>query len=135
VPACAFVPGALGYHIASFEMVSLRGNEIGWVAGLLNDGIASTLGPVAEPYLAAFPPPDDFFPLLLSGKLTLAEVYWKTTPMSSWMMCCIGDPLYTPFKKNPQLKDEDLSPGLRHALESAPASHAPASIETPPPGL
>ena len=117
VPSCQFNPGAVGYHIASFEMVSLRGeNEHGWVAGLLNDGIASTLGPVAEPYLAAFPPPDEFFPLLMTGKLTLAEVYWKTTPLASWMMSCIGDPLYTPFKADPLLKEEDLDPAMRAAL-------------------
>jgi uncharacterized protein (TIGR03790 family) len=122
VPCCTFVPGAVGYHVASFEMISLRAdNEKGWVAGLLNDGIAATVGSVAEPYLGAFPLPDDFFPLLLTGKLTLAEVYWKTVPMASWMMCCIGDPLYTPFKSNPQLTLEDLPMPLRRALdEKAP---------------
>jgi hypothetical protein len=72
----------------------------------LNDGIASTLGAVAEPYLSSMPSPDEFFPLLLTGKLTLAEVYWKTTPMTSWMVSFIGDPLYVPFKVNPQLKPE-----------------------------
>jgi uncharacterized protein (TIGR03790 family) len=117
VPSCKFVPGALAIHVASFEMLSLRtDNEKGWVAGLLNDGVAATVGAVAEPYLGAFPLPDDFFPLLLTGKLTLAEVYWKTVPMASWMMCCIGDPLYTPFKANPQLGYEDLTPALRRAL-------------------
>ena len=114
VPACQFNAGAVGYHVASFEMVSLHGdNEHGWVAGLLNDGVAATLGAVAEPYLSAFPAPDEFFPLLMTGKLSLAEVYWKTTPMTSWMMSCIGDPLYTPYKADPLLKPEDLDPALR----------------------
>jgi hypothetical protein len=40
--------------------------------------------------------------------LCLAEVYWRTTPTASWMMCAIGDPLYTPYKKNPALAVEDL---------------------------
>ncbi|HLL89323.1 MAG TPA: TIGR03790 family protein, partial [Tepidisphaeraceae bacterium] len=48
VPGCAFVPGAVGFHIASFEMASMRRADYhGWVPGLLSDGIAATLGPVA----------------------------------------------------------------------------------------
>jgi uncharacterized protein (TIGR03790 family) len=109
IPCCSFVPGAVGYHMASFEMVTLRDpNNTGWVRGLLNDGVAATVGPVSEPYLQAFPPPNEFFPLLFTGKLTLAEVYWKTELMASWRMCLVGDPLYTPFKKQPALKVTDL---------------------------
>ena len=65
--------------------------------------MAATLGPVAEPYLLSFPLPDRFFPLLLSGQLPLLEVYFRTLPQVSWMQILIGDPLYTPFKKNPIL--------------------------------
>src|ERR1041385_2820398 len=113
-------------------MLSLRADtEKGWLAGLLNGGVAATIGSVAEPYLGAFPLPDDFFPLLLTGKLTLAEVYWKTVPMASWMMVCIGDPLYTPFKATPQLTLEDLPMPLRRALdENAPV--VPEEMTQPP---
>jgi uncharacterized protein (TIGR03790 family) len=118
VPACSFVPGAVGYHMASFEMVSLRDPaNNGWVRGLLSDGVAATIGPVSEPYLQAFPLPNEFFPLLLTGRLTLAEVYWKTELMASWRMCLVGDPLYTPFKQDPQLKIDDLSPRLQTIFE------------------
>src|SRR5262249_57076202 len=111
---------AVGFHVASFELISLHDrNEKGWVRGLLNDGVAATLGPVAEPYLQSFPPADEFFPLLLTGKLTLSEVYWRTTPMVSWMQTCIGDPLYTPFKNNPALKPHDLPKPLRVVFEKA----------------
>ena len=120
VPAFEFTEGAVGFHVASSELVSLRGeNERGWVRGLLNGGVAGTLGPVAEPYLHSFPAADEFFPLLLTGKLTLAEVYWKTNPLTSWMNTCIGDPLYTPFKANPALKVEDLPPSLRSVVAAA----------------
>ena len=136
VPACQFNLGAVGYHIASFEMVSLRtDNEKGWVAGMLNDGIAATCGAVAEPYLSAMPLPDEFFPLLLTGKLTLAEVYWKTVPMTSWMMTLIGDPLYTPFKTDPQLKQESLSPLLQRAFtttgQAVPGAPTPSPVGVP----
>ncbi len=114
VPACEFRPGAVGFHLASFTMVTLRREDPRcWARELLNDGMAATLGAVAEPYLSAFPRADDFFPLLFTGKLTLAEVYWKTTPMSSWMITMIGDPLYTPYQKNPALAVGDLPDRLK----------------------
>jgi hypothetical protein len=80
----------------------------GWCPGLLNDGVAATLGPVSEPYLHAFPRPDDFFPLLLTGRFTLAEAYWHTNPVVSWKMCIVGDPLYKPYRTNPPLRVQDL---------------------------
>ncbi|MGD1276907.1 MAG: TIGR03790 family protein [Tepidisphaeraceae bacterium] len=119
VPGCDFNPGAVGFHVASFEMVTLHAPTGGWVRGLLSDGVVATLGPVAEPYLTAFPKPDEFFALLLTGKLTLAEVYWKTTPMTSWLIACIGDPLYTPYKAHPALKVADLPAPLRAAVGAA----------------
>lgn len=124
IPACRFNTGAVGFHIASYTMVTLRNEDArGWVRGLLNDGCVATLGPVAEPYLHAFPPADDFFPLLFTGKLTLAEVYWKTTPLASWMISFIGDPLYTPYQKNPAIAVEDLPPRLK-AIFASPATRA-----------
>jgi uncharacterized protein (TIGR03790 family) len=118
VPGMSFNPGAVGFHIASEEMVSLRREgETGWVRGLLSDGVVATVGPVREPFLHSFPLPMEFFPLLLTGELTLAEVYWKTTPLTSWMISAIGDPLYRPFKENPALKREDLPAALSGALD------------------
>jgi uncharacterized protein (TIGR03790 family) len=129
VPAFKFSEGAVGFHVASSELVSLRTpGEKGWVHGLINDGVAATLGPVAEPYLHSFPPADELFPLLMTGELTLAEVYWKTTPLTSWMNTCIGDPLYRPYKVNPPLDLKDLPDNLRavfvrpHRASSGPAT-------------
>ena len=91
------------------------------MANLLKDGVDATLGAVSEPYLSSFPKPDEFFPLLLTGKSTLAEVYWATCPMTSWKITLIGDPLYRPFALNPQLKPDDLTPILRSALDKITA--------------
>jgi uncharacterized protein (TIGR03790 family) len=124
IPECKFNPGAIGYHVASFEMLTLHRPDSGWVVGLLNNGVAATLGPVAEPYVAAFPRPDDFFPLLLTGKLTLAEVYWQTVPMTSWMISMVGDPLYTPYKNNPQLQVSDLPDRLKPIFDSSATQRA-----------
>jgi uncharacterized protein (TIGR03790 family) len=113
----SFNPGAVGYHIASFELAGLHGvNETGWVHGLMTDGVVGSLGPVAEPYLHSFPLPDQFFPLLMTGNLTLAETYWKTQTTASWMQTLVGDPLYNPYKAKPAIKVEDLPEGLSKAL-------------------
>lgn len=130
VPACSFVPGAVGFHIASLELVTLHQEKgSGWVRGLLEDGIAATMGAVAEPYLVAFPQADEFFPLLFTGKLTLAEVYWKTQLTSSWMMSMIGDPLYTPYKNHPAMKVEDLPDALQQAITGPESQSHAAGIQ------
>jgi uncharacterized protein (TIGR03790 family) len=128
VPSATFVPGAVGFHVASFELMSLRTpDERGWVANLLNNGVSATLGPVSEPYLHAFPPAEEFFPLVLAGRLTLAEAYWRTSPVTSWMMSLIGDPLYRPFATNPAIDMEDLPVGLRRG---ATGIGAPPNLPT-----
>jgi uncharacterized protein (TIGR03790 family) len=135
VPSVQLAPGAVGFHVASFELVSLKNpGERGWVPNLIRDGIVATLGPIDEPYLASFPQADEFFPLLLTGKLTLAEVYWKTTPYTSWMVSMIGDPLYRPFRKEPAILPADLPAPLRRALDAPatqPAATRPAAAAGP----
>ncbi len=118
VPGLALEPGAVALHIASYEAISVRGeNEKGWVAGLLRDGAAASIGAVAEPYLHTFPRPDAFFPLLMTGRVTLAEAYWRTTPTVSWMMVLFGDPLYRPYARTPALELDALPPSLRRGIE------------------
>jgi uncharacterized protein (TIGR03790 family) len=105
VPAFKWNQGAVGYHVASFEATTLKkpGSTV-WCKRLLEEGVAATLGPVAEPYLISFPLPDQFFPLLMTGKLPLIEVYFLTVPQVSWRQILIGDPLYNPFKHHPALR-------------------------------
>jgi uncharacterized protein (TIGR03790 family) len=114
-----WVKGAVGYHVASFEMMSLHNpKETGWVPGLLNHGFAGTLGPTDEPYLHSFPKPSQFFPLLLSGEFTQGEVWQVTCPLLSWRQGFVGDPLYNPFKAKPRVKVDELTrdPLLRNAF-------------------
>lgn len=121
VPAFEFARGAVAYHIASFELRAMRApEEKGWVPNLLRDGVVSTIGAVEEPYLQSFPRPDDFFGLLMTGRLTLAEVYWATTPMVSWKQVLIGDPLYRPFATNPALSPDVLPDHLQKVVQKAP---------------
>jgi uncharacterized protein (TIGR03790 family) len=101
VDAFTWVRGAVGFHIASQECQTLRnkGSQV-WCKMMLEKGVAATIGPVAEPYVQAFPIPDAFFGLLLNGQPSLAECYALANPFWSWQMVLVGDPLYRPFKNS-----------------------------------
>jgi uncharacterized protein (TIGR03790 family) len=109
VDSATFVKGAVAWHLASSEAVSLRKpGSTYWCPNLLAKGACATLGPVAEPYTIGFPKPAEFFGFLATGKYTLAECYGKTVYFTSWMGTLIGDPLYNPFKVTPRLRESDL---------------------------
>lgn len=111
VDCCRFVPGAVAYHIASAEAVSLRNpSSTYWCKCLLEKGVAATLGPVAEPYTIGFPKPAEFFGLLVTGQYSLVECYYKTMYTTSWMTVLVGDPLYRPYARQPRLKIEQVKP-------------------------
>ncbi len=113
IPAFRWVPGAVGWHIGSGEASQLRNPASRqWATQMIRHGVAATLGAVGDPYLGAFPSPEEFFPMLLTGQWTVAECYWRTQPMVSWRMTLIADPLYSPFAANPQIKPDHLPGGL-----------------------
>lgn len=97
-----WVPGAVGYHIASIECMTLhnRDSQV-WCKRMLEEGISATLGPVDEPFVEAFPLPHEFFGALLTGRFSLVEAYFLTSRFLSWRMVLVGDPLYYPFKNKP----------------------------------
>ena len=99
IDAFDWQPGAVGYHLASSECTTLKkaGSQV-WCKRMLEDGVAATIGPVAEPYVQGFPLPELFFSFLLDGYYTLAESYFLSTPFLSWQMVLLGDPLYRPFR-------------------------------------
>ena len=99
VDAFSWQRGAVGYHIASSECTTLKkkGSQV-WCKRMLEEGVAVTIGPVAEPYVQGFPLPEIFFSFLLDGYYTLAESYFLSLPYLSWQMVLIGDPLYRPFR-------------------------------------
>jgi len=113
VSAFAWSEGAVGWHIASFEAVRLRDSSSpDWAPKMIQNGVAATVAAVNEPFLGAFPLPEEFFPLLLTGQFTVAECYWRTVPHASWRLTLIADPLYNPFAKNPRMNVDDLPKGL-----------------------
>ncbi|NNM88750.1 MAG: TIGR03790 family protein [Phycisphaerae bacterium] len=120
LPSCQWLPGSVAFHVASFELLSLHNpNYGGWCPHLLKHGVCGTLGAVAEPYLTAFPPPNLFFPLLLSGRFTQAQVYYLTCPLVDWRIAYVGDPLYNPFEHHHVMRLRRLLkyPIFRRAFE------------------
>ena len=114
-------PGAVGYHIASSEARELRSpGKTFWCNAMLEDGICATLGPTSEPMLSAMPLPEDFFSLLLTGRTTLAETFYRTQRYVSWQMILVGDPLYNPFKAHPLLAPDDLPARMKPGGKSGP---------------
>jgi uncharacterized protein (TIGR03790 family) len=111
VDSCGFVKGAVAWHLASSEAVSLRRKDSKlWCANILLKGACATLGPVAEPYTVGFPKPEEFFGFLATGEFTLVECYARTLNLTSWMCTLIGDPLYNPYKATPKIKKEQVHP-------------------------
>src|SRR5262249_36608497 len=111
VDCCKFAPGAVAYHIASSEAVSLRNkNTKLWCKCQLEKGVIVTLGPVAEPYTIGFPKPAEFFGLLATGKYPVVECYHRTLLLTSWMTVLVGDPLYNPYGKAPRLAEDRVKP-------------------------
>jgi uncharacterized protein (TIGR03790 family) len=154
VDAFDWAPGAVGYHMASSEATTLRSPDSQvWCKRMLEDrhpesgaGVVATLGPVFEPYISAFPPPDEFFALLLSGNYTLAEAYYRCLPHTSWTMILIGDPLYAPFQVSPPLRMEGVSNLTKRIVEGPlplleqsevvvpnPDSDPASTVPSPPP--
>lgn len=118
VDAFRWQPGSVGFHIASFEATTLRDPKSkAWCKRMLDNGICATLGPVYEPYLSAFPLPHEFFPLLMTGKYTLVETYYRTKSYNSWTMVVLGDPLYNPFGRKPEITVKELPADLKGLVE------------------
>ncbi|MDN5940724.1 MAG: TIGR03790 family protein [Nitrospira sp.] len=89
--AFTFLPGAIGYHMASAEVVSLHSaSESGWCKNALEHGITATLGSIGEPYLDAFPEPLEFVALLTTGQYSLVEAYYLTSRWISWRMVLVA---------------------------------------------
>ncbi len=129
--AFTFNPGAIGYHIASGEAVSIHNSkEMGWCKNALERGITVTLGPVGEPYLDAFPLPTEFFGLLYSGKYSLVEAYYLSIRYVSWKMVLFGDPLYRPWSQSVEEREQVAQALLRNRpFPIAPTEHVFPAID------
>jgi uncharacterized protein (TIGR03790 family) len=107
-PKVEFMPGAFAYHLHSYSAQRLRCANTNWVGPLLAGGAAATMGCTAEPYLEGTPNIAIFFARFLAG-MSLGEAAYASQPVLSWQTTVVGDPLYRPFGKDPQLLHEYLT--------------------------
>jgi uncharacterized protein (TIGR03790 family) len=108
LPKVEFMPGAIAYHLHSYSASTLHSATENWCGPLLAKGATCTMGCVYEPYLG-YTPNVAFFMQALASKYTFGEAAWASQPGLSWQTTVIGDPLYRPFGKSPQMLHVELS--------------------------
>ena len=108
LPKVEFMPGAFAYHLHSYSANTLRSTTENWCGPLLAKGVTCTMGCVYEPYLSTTPNVAAFLERFGTGG-TFGEAAWASQPALSWQTTVIGDPLYRPFGKSPQLLHAQLS--------------------------
>lgn len=96
-----FVPGALAYHLHSFNARSIRTANEFWVGPLLARGATATVGYVAEPYLEGTVNVGVLWARFLQSGFSFGEAVYAALPALSWQATVLGDPLYRPFGRRP----------------------------------
>lgn len=100
VPPVEFVPGAIAYHLHSFNAHSLRTTNQYWCGPLVARGVTATMGTVSEPFLDGTPDVGTCYSRLMFFRFTWAEAALASQRMLSWQLTVLGDPLYRPFPMN-----------------------------------
>jgi len=107
-PQVEFMPGAFAYHLHSYSASTLHSMTQGWAGPLLGKGATITMGCVDEPYLAGTPEIGVFIARLILHGFTFGEAAYAAQGALSWQTTVVGDPLYRPFGKNPELVHQEL---------------------------
>ena len=142
LPKVEFMPGAFAYHLHSNSATTIRDANQCWVGPFLAKGATCTMGCVYEPYLVLTPNVALFLERFTMGQFTFGEAAWAAQPALSWQITVVGDPLYRPFGKGPQVLHDELA--QRHSpliewsflrlvnvqlLRGAPVSQAASFLE------
>jgi tetratricopeptide (TPR) repeat protein len=109
LPKVEFMPGAFAYHLHSNSATTIRDASRCWVGPLLAKGATCTMGCVYEPYLGLTPNVALFLERFSIGQFTFGEAAWAAQPALSWQTTVVGDPLYRPFGKGPQILQDELA--------------------------
>ncbi len=107
-PTVEFMPGAFAYHLHSTSAATLRSTTQYWVGPFLAKGVTATMGCVAEPYLSGTPDVAVFTARFMFSGFSFGEAAYAAEPVLSWQTTVVGDPLYRPFGKNPDLLQREL---------------------------
>jgi tetratricopeptide (TPR) repeat protein len=107
-PEVEFMPGAFAYHLYSFSAQSVRTADRFWVGPLLAKGATITLGNVYEPVLGGTPDIPIFLSRLIYHGFTFGESAYASLGFVSWQTTVVGDPLYRPFGRSPEMLHAQL---------------------------
>jgi uncharacterized protein (TIGR03790 family) len=116
-PTVEFMPGAFAYHLHSFSAATIRSATDYWVGPLLAKGATATMGAVDEPYLAGTPDVALFLSRLVYSGFSFGEAAWAAQNSLSWQTLAVGDPLYRPFARRPDLLHAELEKRQSKLLE------------------
>jgi len=116
-PNVEFMPWAFAYHLHSFSAATLRRTNENWAGPLLAKGATITMGCVAEPYLGGTPDVAVFTARLIFQGFSFGEAACASQSVLSWQTTVVGDPLYRPFGKAPQLFHLQLAARKSKLLE------------------
>lgn len=120
LPEVEFMPGAIAYHLHSGSATTLRSSSEAWAGPFLAAGATATLGSVREPYLSGTPDIGTLFGYLLFYGYSFGEAAYAGQATLSWQTTVVGDPLYRPFGRPPQVQHEEL---VREKSKLAEWSH------------
>ena len=104
-----FMPGAIAYHLHSFNGSMIRDAHARWIGPFVRKGATATFGSVYEPYLELTPDQPLFFSRLIQDGFSFGEAGYAATRALSWQTVFVGDPLYRPFGREPEALREDLA--------------------------
>ncbi|GIT12820.1 MAG: hypothetical protein CM1200mP34_2260 [Verrucomicrobiales bacterium] len=96
-----FMPGAIAYHLHSFNGSMIRDAHARWIGPFVRKGATATFGSVYEPYLELTPDQPLFFSRLIQDGFSFGEAGYAATRALSWQTVFVGDPLYRPFGRDP----------------------------------
>jgi hypothetical protein len=102
-PTVEFMPGAVAYHLHSFNAYTIRSATEHWVGPLLAKGVTATFGSVDEPYLSGTPDLAIFFTRFIYLGFSFGEAFYAAQNSISWQNLAVGDPLFRPFSIRPDL--------------------------------
>ena len=104
-----FMPGAIAYHLHSFNGSMIRDPHARWIGPFIRKGATATFGSVYEPYLQLTPDQPLFFSRLIQNGFSFGEAGYAATRALSWQTVFVGDPLYRPFGRTPDALRADLT--------------------------
>jgi len=117
LPRVEFMPGAFAYHLHSYSANTLRSPNENWGGPLLAKGATCTMGSVYEPYLSGTPNFAIVIALMTTAGFSFGEAACAGQTVVSWQTTVVGDPLYRPFSKSPQLLHAELTQEKSPLLE------------------